>query len=346
MNVNEIETLDSSGNERRRFACSRIHPAFLWLATATLVACASGIAETKFEPLPIEGQTFLHDPSNVVSENGRYHVFATGPGIRIKTSLDLTNWSDAGSVFKEPPSWTTNAVPEFRGRFWAPDIIRVGDQYLLYYSVSSFGKQVSAIGLATSPTLDATATNYAWTDRGPVIESAVGSPFNAIDPSLMLDVDGRLWMAFGSFWRGIYLTQLDAKTGLRLETNSPVYRVAWKESIEAVCLTRRADHYYLFVNWGTCCKGTNSTYEVRVGRSREITGPYLDRDGKNLVDGGGTLFLETTGRYIGPGHIGVANGVATNGFSYHYYDADSGGRSRLALGRLEWTDDGWPVATK
>jgi arabinan endo-1,5-alpha-L-arabinosidase len=149
-------------------------------------------------------------------------------------------------------------------------------------------------------------------------------------------------MAFGSFWKGIFLVQLDPKTGLRRATNSPV-RVAYSSSIEAACLMQRGEDYYLFVNWGRCCRGTNSTYEIRVGRSKQVTGPYLDRDQVDLVNEGGTRFLETTGRFIGPGHVGILTEGGTNWFSYHYYDAQSNGRSRLALAPLYWTAEGWPV---
>jgi arabinan endo-1,5-alpha-L-arabinosidase len=303
-------------------------------------------AETKVEPMPLEGQTFLHDPSTVLKENGRYYLFATGRGIATKSSPDLISWTNGPAVFSDPPAWTTNAVPGYRGHTWAPDVIHLNGQYHLYYSVSMFGKQVSAIGLATNPTLDPSSPDYRWTDHGPVIQSTNGSPFNAIDPCVTLDGDGRLWMAFGSFWKGLYLVELDSQTGLRLGTNSPVHRLAWNEMIEAPCLTHHNDFHYLFVNWGRCCRGTNSTYEVRVGRSKTITGPYLDRDGISLEDGGGTLFLETTGRFIGPGHIGILSERGMNWFSYHYYDAESNGRSRLALGQLRWTEDGWPVAIK
>ena len=310
------------------------------------VEVAGYCAETKVEPMPLEGQTFLHDPSTVLRENGRYYLFATGRGIVTKSSQDLIHWTNGPPVFSAPPAWTTNAVPGYRGHTWAPDVIHLNGRYHLYYSVSTFGKQVSAIGLATSPALDPASPDYRWTDHGPVIQSTNGSPFNAIDPSVILDGDGKLWMAFGSFWKGLYLVELDSKTGLRPGTNSPVLRLAWTEMIEAPCLTRHGDFHYLFVNWGRCCRGTNSTYEVRVGRSKTITGPYLDRDGINLVDGGGTPFLETTGRFIGPGHIGILGERGTNWFSYHYYDAESNGRSRLAFGQLRWTEDGWPVATR
>jgi arabinan endo-1,5-alpha-L-arabinosidase len=218
----------------------------------------------------------------------------------------------------------------------------VDGKFLLYYAVSSWGKQVSAIGLATSPTLDSSAANYHWTDHGIVIASTNGSDFNTIDPSVMLDDDGKLWMSFGSFWHGIYVTQLNAHTGLR-DPGQAAYPVAWNYSIEASCLTRHENYYYLFVNWGQCCKGTNSTYEVRMGRATKVTGPYLDRRGEDLEDGDGSKFLLSTGRFIGPGHIGILKEGDTIWFSYHYYDAASHGRSRLALGKLAWTKDGWPV---
>ncbi|MHC1764399.1 MAG: arabinan endo-1,5-alpha-L-arabinosidase [Verrucomicrobiia bacterium] len=297
-----------------------------------------------FEPLVPEGDTFVHDPSTIQTENGRYFLFSTGRGISTKSASSLLRWSDGPSVFPTPPAWATNLVRGYRGHTWAPDVIRISDRYLLYYSVSTFGKQFSAIGLATNQTLDPLSPQWQWTDHGPVIQSVEGSPFNAIDPAVFLDAEERFWMVFGSFWKGIYLCQLDPETGLRLDPDAPPRRVAWNESIEAPCITRHGGFYYLFVNWGRCCRGIQSTYEIRVGRSKDVTGPYLDGAGVDLVDGGGTLFLATSGRFIGPGHMGVFTESGNAWFSFHYYDRDSNGRSRLALGRLEWTEDGWPAA--
>jgi arabinan endo-1,5-alpha-L-arabinosidase len=317
----------------------------LFTASLFLVLAVMG-AETNYTPLPLAGQTFIHDPSTIIKDGTNYFVFGTGPGILTKSSPDLIHWQNGDPVFHGPPAWTVKAVPEFRGTAWAPDVIRANGRYFLYYAVSSWGKQVSAIGLATNPTLNADATNYLWTDCGPVITSTNGLAFNTIDPSVMLDADGKLWLAFGSYWEGIYLTELNPETGLRVTTNSPPYHLAWNRSIEASCITRHDKFYYLFVNWGQCCQGTNSTYEVRVGRADKITGPYRDRDGNDLATGGGSVFLQSSGRFIGPGHIGIVNDGATNGptrFSYHYYDADTQGRSRLAVGYIDWSS-GWPVA--
>ena len=318
------------------------------LLALLVFTCAVARAQTHFEPVELAGQTFIHDPSTIVEDRGQYFVFGTGPGIRTKSSPDLIHWTNGAPVFATPPAWTKNLVPAFRGVFWAPDIIQVNGKFLLYYAVSTWGKQVSAIGLATSPTLDQAAANYAWHDGGAVISSTNDSAYNTIDPSVMLDADGKLWLAFGSYWQGIFLTELNPQTGLRRATNSPVYHLAWNHSIEASCLTRHGKFYYLFVNWGQCCQGTNSTYEVRVGRAENITGPYLDRRGADLAAGGGSVFLQSSGRFIGPGHIGIVSSRNTNGptwFSYHYYDAAKQGRSRLALGKIDWRD-GWPVATK
>ncbi len=310
-----------------------------------LAGAATG-AETNFTPLVLEGQTFIHDPSTIIKDDTNYFIFGTGPGIRTKSSPDLFHWENGDPIFNMPPAWTKKFTPPSRSSIWAPDIIRVNGKFYLYYAVSTLGKQTSAIGLATNPTLNPAATNFLWTDDGPVITSTTNSAFNTIDPSVMLDADGRLWLAFGSYWQGIYLTELNPETGLRLATNSPLYHLAWNDSIEAACLTRHGSFYYLFVNWGQCCQGTNSTYEVRVGRAEKITGPYLDRAGNDLATGGGSPFLATSGRFIGPGHIGIVNDGATNGptrFSYHYYDAATQGRSRLAIGNIDWSD-GWPVA--
>jgi len=305
-------------------------------------ALAAAAAGESFSPLNLQGLTFIHDPSTILSDGQRYYVFGTGAGIPVRTSADLVHWEGAGTVFAKSPAWTLKQIPDFRGHIWAPDVVQVHGKYFLYYSVSTFGKQVSAIALTTSPRLDQTMTNFLWTDVGVVISSAKGDAYNTIDPSVLLDHDGRLWLAFGSYWQGIFLIELDPESGLRLDRQTPPAHLAWNNSIEAACLTQHSKYYYLFVNWGECCKGTNSTYQVRVGRAEKITGPYLDRDGNDLAGGGGTLFLQSSGHYIGPGHIGILRDHGTDWFSYHYYDAMTQGRSRLALGKLNWPDD-WPV---
>jgi arabinan endo-1,5-alpha-L-arabinosidase len=277
---------------------------------------------------------------------GKYWVFGTERGIVSRWSKDLTNWVEGPRVFHTLPAWSTNVAAGFDGKFWAPDVIKLNGQFLLYYSVSSWGKRESAIGLVTSPTLNPGSPEYCWTDRGIVVSTTSQNDHNAIDPSVMLDRDGRMWMAFGSYWTGIKLIELDATTGLRIATNSPMYSLAWNESIEAANLYRRGDYYYLWVNWGQCCRGTNSTYEIRIGRSEKITGPYLDRAGNDMMQRGGDLFLASAGRRIGPGHAGIVTVGKQDFFSYHYYNAERRGRPHLEIVPLNWNADSWPEITK
>ena len=215
----------------------------------------------------------------------------------------------------------------------------------MYYSVSTFGSQTSAIGLVTNPTLDATDPNYQWTDQGPVIQSAPGNNYNAIDAGIIQTPAGAVWMSFGSYVNGIYMMQLDPATGKRITPNSPLVRVADNSSIEASYVYKHNDYYYLFVNYGTCCYGVNSTYNIRVAQSTNVTGPFLDQQGRSMINnGGGTLFLGTEGQYIGPGHMGIFEDEGVEWFGYHYYNGNANGAPTYNLRTLRWSADGWPLA--
>jgi arabinan endo-1,5-alpha-L-arabinosidase len=146
----------------------------------------------------------------------------------------------------------------------------------------------------------------------------------------------------GSYWSGIKLVELDPKTGLRLDTNSPLHALAWQEAIEASCIYQHSNSFFLFVNWGQCCRGTNSTYNIRVGRSASVTGPYVDQQGVDMLQGGGTLLLGSFGYRIGPGHAGILEQGGTNWLSYHYYTGQEPGMATLDLRPLQWTAAGWP----
>ena len=286
----------------------------------------------------------VHDPSTIVSANGEYHLFSTGRGGLTRHSRDLATWTSGPPVFAASPVTVTNFLPAHHGWLWAPDVVRLNGRWLLYYSISEFGKNTSAIALASNATLDPADKDFLWRDDGIVIASERTDDFNCIDPSVFLDDDGRLWLAFGSFWSGIRLTELDPATGRRLAPGSPLQRLAWNHSIEAACLTKHAGEYFLFVNWGVCCRGTNSTYEIRVGRSGKISGPYLDREGCDLQSGGGAEFLASQGRFIGPGHAGILRDGTNEFVSFHFYDGSRRGAATLGLRRLNWGTNGWPVA--
>jgi arabinan endo-1,5-alpha-L-arabinosidase len=286
----------------------------------------------------------VHDPSTIVKSGGEYWIFYTGMRVPSYHSKDLITWERGPSALTNVPAWTTN-VPGFDGRsFWAPDVIHLAQRYLLYYSASVFGKNTSGIGLTTSPTLDPADPDFHWTDRGMIVQSNVSDDFNTIDPAVTLDADGRLWLAFGSFWSGIRLIELDPKTGLRIAPDSRMYYLAHHDSIEASFIYRHGRHYYLFVNWGYCCRGADSTYEIRVGRSETITGPYLDREGKDLLLGGGSKVLSSEGAFIGPGHAGILAEGDHYWFACHFYDGTTPwAESKFAIRQMHWDAEGWPV---
>lgn len=298
------------------------------------------------------------DPAIIADPAGGYYIFGTGDGLPFWHSSDLINWEPIGTVFPDPqPSWTHDYVAQPAG-CWAPDISFHDGAYYLYYAVSHFGTQESVIGLAVNKTLDPRAPGYRWDDHGAVIESAVGKDdFNAIDPALYADRDGKWYLFFGSFFAGIKLLALDSHSGKPLGKNQPMVTVAARPghripSIEGAYVIDRGGYHYLFVSWGLCCLGPLSTYEIVVGRSRSIGGPYLDRCGRNMVHGGGTRVLASSGRWRGPGHNSVLTTSNGQWLVYHTYDLFNLGTihgiywsgRRLQLRPMKWDGEGWPVA--
>jgi len=182
--------------------------------------------------LPVYGDSGSHDPSTLAKDGSTYFIYSDGQGIGVKYTTDLRNWSPGSAVFPSgPPSWTTNAVTNFTGYFWAPDIAYFNGRYNLYYACSQWGTINSAIGLVTSPSL----TSPVWTDQGKVVQSnPVGqttkntdlTAYNCIDPSILVDTNGSVWMSFGSYSDGILIMQLDPATGKRISNNAPYYSVA------------------------------------------------------------------------------------------------------------------------
>jgi arabinan endo-1,5-alpha-L-arabinosidase len=309
--------------------------------------------------VPVLGMPFVHDPSTVVRFKGKYYVYSTGRGIPFYSSTDLVTWTREGNVFDKIPDAVHAGVPKNDGTgVWAPDIVRVGGQFYLYYAVSSWGSFQSVVALATNPVLDPKDPAYKWTDHGVVVSSNGTEDLNAIDPGVILAPDGTLWICYGSYHGSIRITQLDPKTGLALRAGAGKDRdlgapIASARESEASDLIYHEGFYYLFVNHGSCCKGKNSEYNIRVGRSRKPDGPYLDKHGDPMAKGG-SLFIAAHDRRIGPGHFGRlldydANPDGSEGgperFSIHYEaDMTRGGRSVLDVRPLLWSTDGWPVA--
>jgi arabinan endo-1,5-alpha-L-arabinosidase len=288
----------------------------------------------------------VHDPSTIVTVNGVRRCFCTGQGIALMREEASGQWRREGRVFAEGrfPAWHSQTVPGNRGHLWAPDVIRIGGKFFVYYSVSTFGKNTSAIGLAVGSSTDPSSPQWHWEDRGPVIASRSSDRFNAIDPAIFRDAtNGSLWLTFGSFWDGIHLVELDPVAGVRRDPARAPVRLASAPEIEAPFLHQRDGHYYLFLNWGKCCRGVDSTYEIRVGRSRAVTGPYLDWSGTDLRQRGGTLVLGGEDRWIGPGHASIHERDGREWLVHHYYDRELNGHPRLRLVPLTWDAEGWPV---
>jgi arabinan endo-1,5-alpha-L-arabinosidase len=286
----------------------------------------------------------VHDPC-IINAGGTYYLFSTGPGIPIRRSSDLFHWQRADRVFDVNPAWFAQEVPGARW-IWAPDIVWFGGEYHLYYSVSTFGSNRSCIALATNRTLDPASPNYKWIDRGPVLRSSTRDDYNAIDPNVVFDLEQKPWLVFGSYWSGIKLTRLDAGSGKLVDPDhlTPLASRPGIKAVEAPFLIRRHGFYYLFVSFDQCCRGVSSTYHIVVGRSPALTGPYLDRQGRSLLDGGGTTLVESGGRVRGPGHCAVLSEGGKDWLVHHFYDADREGVQTLQIRPLRWDDEGFPIA--
>jgi len=332
-------------------------PTLAQTAPSTGAAPAAGQGRPPMAAIgvPFAGMPFVHDPSTVVKFKGKYWVFSTGRGAPFYSSPDLVTWTREGSVFAQIPDSVHAGVPKNNGiDVWAPDIVRLNGEFYLYYAVSSWGSFQSAIGLATNPVLDPKDPAYKWTDRGVVVTSSGTDDLNAIDPGVIHAPDGTLWICYGSYHGSIRVTQLDPKTGLALKPGKLGAAIATARESEASDLIFHDGFYYLFVNHNSCCKRQQSEYNIRVGRSKAVTGPYLDKHGEEMVKGGGSLFLAAHDHRIGPGHFGRvldydASADGSEGgqerFSLHYEaDATRGNRSVLDVRPLLWSVDGWPMA--
>jgi arabinan endo-1,5-alpha-L-arabinosidase len=221
--------------------------------------------------------------------------------------------------------------------------MRVGDKYFLYYSAPGTQPK-SAIGLLVGKTLDPSSPQYGWTDAGPVVWSDGIEDSNAIDPGIFRDpTNGSLWLTYGSYFGYIRLVELDPRTGTRRYPQRRPVDIAINS--EASIIVFRDGWYYLLVTHGTCCVGAASSYSIRMGRARAVTGPFIDRAGVDMLRGGGSLFLGSSGRVVGPGHFGLLDlGDGVQKFSCHYEaDLDRGGISVLDIRPLLWRD-GWPLA--
>jgi len=301
------------------------------------VTCPRYDASNPPTTLALTGNLGTHDPA-LIAAGDEYYLFQTGPGLPTKTSKDLLAWQGGAAVFSTNPAWIATAVPA-ASDLWAPDISNFGGSYHLYYAASSFGKNTSCIGHATRTSLSAGA----WSDHGSVICSGSGDDFNAIDPNLVVDDAGTPWLAFGSFWNGIQIQELDATgTPTSAKPEFIASRPSAGGALEGAFIVRACGYYYLFTSWDHCCDSPWN-YSIHVGRATNVTGPYTDKAGKALLDGGGTLLVSGNDTWTAPGHNAViftANGAYD---VYHALDANHANPT-LRIAELAWDDDGWPVS--
>ena len=277
--------------------------------------------------LALDGQIGIHDPSTIVQCDGKYYVYGTGGGSLV---------SDDGWT------WRAGAAPSRRGL--APDVIHIGDRYYMYVAANIGAQPKAAVNMIWSKSLDPASPDYKWEEGGVVASSDGVEDSNAIDPGVFRDPnDHRLWLTYGSYFGYIRLVELDPKTGKRLNPNDQPRNIAING--EASDMIYHDGWYYLLLTHGSCCRGADSGYNIRMGRAKKVTGPFLDNVGVDMLEGGGKLLIGAGGRVIGPGHFGLLDlGDGVQKFSMHWEaDLDRGGASVLDIRPLLWKD-GWPAA--
>ncbi len=276
------------------------------------------------------GQPYIHDPSTIAECDGKYYTFGTG----------------GGGLISDDGGWTWHGGAERPGGGAAPDVVKIGDRYLVAYSATGGGLGGGHYGRILTmwnKTLDPKSPDFKYTTPVEVALSDGVEDCDAIDAGLLYDPDqNRLWVSYGTYFGNIRMVELDPATGKLLEGCKPIDIAI---DCEATDLLYREGWYYLLGTHGTCCDGVNSTYNIVVGRSKSVEGPYIDNVGRDMKQGGGKMVVATGDRAVGAGHFGrfiVDDGVEV--MSCHW-EADfyQGGRSVLAIMPLLWKND-WPKA--
>lgn len=291
------------------------------LLAAAVVVVAASIA------LALDGQAGIHDPSTIAICNGKFYTYGTG-----------------GNALVSDDGWMWRRGTQLPRRGLAPDVIHIGDRYYVYVAANIGAQPKAAVNMIWSKSLDPDSPDYKWEEGGVVASSDGVEDCNAIDPGVFLDpTDGRLWLTYGSYFGYIRLVELDPKTGLRKDTNEKPVDLAI--NCEASDMMYHEGWYYLLATHGSCCRGADSGYNIRCGRSRKVTGPFLDAQGIDMIQGGGRLLIGSGGRTVGSGHFGLLDlGDGVQKFSLHWEaDLDRGGASVLDIRPLLWKD-GWPMA--
>ncbi|KAL2863432.1 arabinan endo-1,5-alpha-L-arabinosidase [Aspergillus lucknowensis] len=323
----------------------------------------------------------IHDPS-IIHTAGSYYSYSVGPHITVHSAPALAGpWRKLGTVLT-----ADSVIPKGdRKAPWAPATVQVGDRFYCYYAVSNAGCRDSAIGVASSSTSPGPGPGT-WTDHGLLIQSGNGEgadaypldQSNTIDPSVFVDDvpggDGSAYLNFGSFWTGIWQVRLSGDMlsvqgggeDARHLAAEPTAVFPARKNADRICGDRTGGHpvegsflsfhggwYYLWFSWGRCCefreerlRKNGKEYRIRVGRSKSPRGPFVDKQGKDLVDGGGETVYGSNGELFAPGGQGVLTDELGDTLYYHYLNTSISydfWEARLGYNRLEYVD-GWPVA--
>ena len=331
----------------------------------------------KMRPILDKDDWHIHDPSRVIITTTGQFISVTGKAQEdgYKCGLETwyraspkDNWKPHECLFVDKPDWISKFVPTNDGAFWAPEFI--DHERILYSVASNFddgGPSCTALAIAKKE-----QGKIIWEDSGMPLTCTTGKPtktkngeieVEAIDPAYIFSPNGKAYLITGGGL--IHGTEVNPENFQPLSGNwFSIDDPNWKtlargpitdeeeegigdghEWVEAPYVYYREGFYYLFVNWGACCRGAESDYNIRVGRSKKPLGPFLDKKGINMADGGGSLVLESEGTKRGPGHAGIwTNKNEQNILGFHYYDAKRDGISLYDERQIVWKNN-WPIIT-
>jgi arabinan endo-1,5-alpha-L-arabinosidase len=278
--------------------------------------------------------TSLPDPTIIKAEDGNFYLYATEDtrNVPIYKSKDLINWQFVGTAF------TDNTRPSFEpnGGIWAPDINYVNGKYVLYYSMSVWGGEwTCGIGVAV-----ADKPEGPFVDKGKLFRSNEINVQNSID-QFYIEEDGKKYLFWGSF-RGIYAIEL-ANDGLSLKEGAEKVQIAGT-AFEGAYIHKKGEYYYFFASTGTCCEGVNSTYKLVVGRSKSLLGPYVDKEGKDMMQNGHTIVINSNSKFVGNGHNSeiVQDKDGNDWVFYHGIDKAKPQGRVLLMDQMKWDANKWP----
>ena len=276
----------------------------------------------------------LPDPTVIKGDDGYFYLYATEDirNMPIHRSKDLINWESVGTVFTKE----TRPTFEPKGGLWAPDINKIGNRYILYYSMSRWGGEwTCGIGVAT-----AEKPEGPFIDHGMMFRSSDIGVQNSIDP-FYIEENGKKYLFWGSF-RGIYGIEL-SQDGLAVAPGAIKKQIAGT-AYEGTYIHKRNGYYYLFASTGTCCEGLKSTYQTVVGRSDNLWGPYVDKKGNLMLENNHEILIHKNKDFVGTGHNAelVADKNGDDWVLYHGVSVANPSGRVLLLDKVIWKE-GWPT---